>query len=818
MLLAAAAAGGGGLGLVWTVARLGWPRRRSQASGLGPDAARASGGGSLTEEGSDYVARALSELKQSLNALASRESDPELAARALETANEEALTWLVGLLGAAAGDVSLGVVEDVTEVFALLSPTHRGLQPALCRVGAVQALLRLLASAVEPDDFTSSSSTAGGTEGSVGVRGREGAEAGPLPLSSVALAQTLRALVNLTSNPRGGSVVRQAVLKHERALAALCHLLASAAPMPLGRFSGCGPADAPASATAAASSSSAPAERTREEILVEEQTAAAGWQVSGLAAWLVAHLCGAPQGQLALVQEGVVPLLVRLLRHGRYMACRKASAAAGRAQHRAWGDGPATTAAGEFDTQEMPFDLPYIICTCQYALMALVNITYDHSANQRTVAVSGALAELAPLLDELLPGGSLSYWLGLGLGPDAEPPQAGAVQLAACSSGLAKYAVWLLAHLSSSDPDLKAAIAGRTYGFVPQLISCLLLPPGPGGQAPGECMPPPAAAAALAVQQYAAMCLVNLTCGVPATKAAVAEALRGEDSTGRPGWQALAALLNALAEATIAYAPPPGASDPGSPSAPSPPPPPPPVADLLLYSVWLLQHLSLSPLAAAAADPGVVSPLAALLAASDPHVRLRSAAALGSLCSVSSTPHRAAFVAAGGVTALVTAAAAERDPHLLAYELLCLAAAVGDDDSAAVAEAVAAGALGVVEGLLGQPHAACLIPAAEVLQALARAARGGVLAASRGPSASAAAAAAAVAEAAADVLPRSLLSRVVAVMLTHGDPRVRSALNEALGALTALPGVRDSYCAVFAETLRDLVSAAEVELRVIPVN
>lgn len=79
-------------------------------------------------------------------------------------------------------------------------------------------------------------------------------------------------------------------------------------------------------------------------------------------------------------------------------------------------------------------------------------------------------------------------------------------------------------------------------------------------------------------------------------------------------------------------------------------------------------------------------------------------------------------------------------------------------------------------------------------------------------------AAAAAVAAAADHLPRSLLSRVVAVMLTHIDPGVRSAMNEALGALTALPGVRERYCAVFAETLRDLVSAAEVELQVIPVN
>ncbi len=43
-------------------------------------------------------------------------------------------------------------------------------------------------------------------------------------------------------------------------------------------------------------------------------------------------------------------------------------------------------------------------------------------------------------------------------------------------------------------------------------------------------------------------------------------------------------------------------------------------------------------------------------------------------------------------------------------------------------------------------------------------------------------------------------------------------MNDALGALAALPGVRQRYCAAFAETLRELVVSAEVELRVVPVN
>ena len=462
------------------------------------------------------------------------------------------------------------------------------------------------------------------------------------------------------------------------------------------------------------------------------------------------------------------------------------------------------------------------------------------------------------------------------------------------------------------------------------------------------------------VQQYAAMCLVNLTCGVPATKAAVAAAVDWAGMGNLLTWLAAAAQEAAASEAAAAAAVAGGQGGGGSgsegagagPSStaaaggaaareaetiaaaaaaaalsgghPQPLHAPPPAtttttntttaahgsgssaptapasvataaaaataaatSDLRLYTTWLMQHLSLSPLAAAVMEPGcVVPPLVALMSAPDAHVRLRSAAALGALCSAagsvavpsqsqpqltgsrdapaavaasgvtaaeaaspasnSANPagaapaiataatattaaapsavshtlvsvgarHRAAFLAAGGVRQLVAAAARERDPHLLAYQMLALSSAVGEDDAAAVAEAVGAGALGVLEVLLASDAAACIVPAAETLQALANAVR----CAAAASGASGATAGATAAAAAADVLPRSLLGRVVAVMLTHGDPRVRAALNEALGAVTALPGVRERYCAVFAETLRDLVSAAEVELRVIPVN
>jgi hypothetical protein len=138
-----------------------------------------------------------------------------------------------------------------------------------------------------------------------------------------------------------------------------------------------------------------------------------------------------------------------------------------------------------------------------------------------------------------------------------------------------------------------------------------------------------------------------------------------------------------------------------------------------------------------------------------------------------------------------------------------------------------------------------------------------------------------VADLAAEHVPHALLARVVHVMLTADDPRVRcvrgqgateergqvlssfilqlfplllfhsvlhqqrqmrsnrlgqdhtltpphahrappssrsSALNAALGAVTSLPGVRQRYCAAFADTLSSLVASRQVELRVTPVS
>ncbi len=48
--------------------------------------------------------------------------------------------------------------------------------------------------------------------------------------------------------------------------------------------------------------------------------------------------------------------------------------------------------------------------------------------------------------------------------------------------------------------------------------------------------------------------------------------------------------------------------------------------------------------------------------------------------------------------------------------MLCLAAAVGDDDAEAVAAAVGGGALALVQRLMASSHPACLVPAAEALQ------------------------------------------------------------------------------------------------------
>ncbi|GLI70389.1 hypothetical protein VaNZ11_015170 [Volvox africanus] len=557
--------------------------------------------------------------------------------------------------------------------------------------------------------------------------------------------------------------------------------------------------------------------------------------------------------------------------------------------------------------------MPFTIAAIQYGLMALVNITFCNSANQRAVVTSGMLAELEALFAALLQPEVLLLTPQFGdwaLGPSRLREERSETSLAGSGEqmktaygnadcvdagdiddggggdggynppelelelslrtgclGIAKFAVWLVAHLSSSDPDLKADIAGPIFSFVPRLLDFLMLPDldskaaVAGGAVRGAATTTAATVSVLVVRQYAAMALVNLTCGVPSTKAAVARAMDWDGMAELLQWLAVESERAAAAAATSTAAgarmqPP--VSDTGDGAGA-------PISDLLLYTVWLLQHLSLSPFAAAAADPRVISPLVALLDAPDAHVRLRASAAIGALCSASlppadsprvssglgaatsgvgattsqPSPHRSAFLAAGGVQRLLVAARRERDPHLLAYAMLCLSSGVGDD-VAAVVEAVGGGALALLEVLLASEHPACLVPAAEALQALARGARAGlhrhsargaaraallkrggdvpVATAAAATTTTTAAAAAAAVLAAADYVPRSLLSRIVSVMLTHGDPSVRTAMNDALGALTALPGVRERYCAVFAETLRDLVNAAEVELQVIPVN
>ncbi|KXZ52980.1 hypothetical protein GPECTOR_8g351 [Gonium pectorale] len=628
-------------------------------------------------------------------------------------------------------------------------------------------------------------------------------------LPPAALALALRTLVNLTSNPRAAGPVRQAILRDDDAVAAVLQLLSVA---DLGmelqasdsdnvdQSSGLGWAapsdDQDADGGAAADS---------------EAVEAARWQLAGLAAWLLAHLCSAPSGQLQLVQEGVVSHLVRLVRQARlaWAASEAAAAdangsdAAGEATEARVGAGLGLllrSAAGSSSSSAALLSaaavggaasgaraaggaLPYTIAAMQYALMALVNVTYDNSANQRLAALGGVLEELDCLFAALLQPGVLQDEVAthaaaatgvdpqVGAAPTVgataetaaeqearslrrEPgaAKARAQLLRGCCTGVAKFAVWLLAHISSSDPDLKAAIAGPAFGFVPKLLAFLLTQPQPAAAAT---VPVAVSPGVVVVQQYAAMALVNLTCGVPATKATVAGAIDWAALVGLLGWLAAEHGQSPLPVEGVA-------AQEREERAALLQVPPCVTSELLLYTVWLLQHLSLSPLAAAAADPRVVPPLVALLHASDPHVRLRCAAALG------------------------------------------------EGDAGAVAAAVGGGALELLEALLSVPHAACLIPAAEALQALARAARAG--------SGSAHGCASDVAAAAADHVPRGLLSRVVAVMLTHGDPRVRTAMNEALGAITALPGVRDRYGAVFAETLRELVSSAEVELQVIRVS
>ncbi|GLC45935.1 hypothetical protein PLESTF_000714100 [Pleodorina starrii] len=1053
------------------------------------------------------------QLKQELSALSPDifSTNAELLARVLRE-GEAVLPQLCDLLKASSDGELLA---DATELLALLSPSRRGLQAAICESGAVAHLLRLLALAHptprhalphptakslssppstsspspsqwlgrgrQPQSLTqipiadeqgwtsrliqqhnqekgqrlrrvasaggadlcgsahicsnhgnNNSGSSCGSGGSSGLPGQANAGAGagagagivavPTPTGPGVLSNVLRTLVNLTSNARTGNPVRQALLRDPAAMDALMALLhvpeedegegeGGAAWQGWGSRGGRAAhtdAAAPSSssssgeaeAAAAADGRSPPAAAAVAAVAVAGPSLEeARWHIAGLAAWLVAHLCSNPMGQLQLMQGGVVPALVRLVRHGR-MAWATA-AAEGIARRRPGEGGVSASAAAEADgdaegraeRERVPYTrtasrllphassallydaaaaaaaaaagsprasaVPYMIAAVQYSLMALVNLTFDNSPNQRSVARAGMLSELEALFAVLLQRGVLlprppSSWSNrVGGTVDAAGPWAAAVAeagelpqqqrgrrsgsgsgeaepsegeydgeagggggpdpdgggdddddgselefeglLRSGYLGVGKFAVWLLAHLSSSDPDLKADIAGPAFSFVPRLLQFVLLPDstqqqqqpdhhhhhhyqqhqqvtrgqaGPAGaseeqqrtdatahpaDAGGAGFTAAASGGVLVVRQYAAMALVNLTCGVPSTKAVVARAL---------DWDGMVALMQWLAEekdkAAAAAAEPaePAPRDPaaaaaggGGVSGP--------VSDLLLYTVWLLQHLSLSPFAAAAADPRVVSPLVSLLDAPDPHVRLRAAAAIGALCSAplpteatsggtaaaavaagsgvslhspqpqQPQPHRAAFLAAGGVQRLLAAARRERDPHLLAYGMLCLSSAVGDDNVAAVAEAVGGGALRLLEGLMASEHPACLLPAAEALQALSRAARLGLrrhstpARASHDPAAAAAAAeaaAAAAVAAAVDYVPRSLLARVVAIMLTHSDPGVRAAMNEALGAVTALPGVRERYCAVFAETLRDLVSAAEVELQVIPVN
>ncbi|GIL88470.1 hypothetical protein Vretimale_15374 [Volvox reticuliferus] len=979
------------------------------------------------------------------------------------------------------------VLADATELLALLSPSRRGLQAAICEAGAVPLLFRLLASAGTPvainphrrkwvgrDSLDGGPridnsarpkcqsteydqekgrrlprTTSSGTDimrsenrsnnGSIGNRGVSSFVANPsgsggngshgssssssssssmtshtisgqglraavaadggteegangTVLDQVIMSNVLRTLVNLTSNARTGAPVRQAILRDASALDALLGLLLvpeeDAHGWRNGGGSGSGECEEEAREAVAAA--------TNREWRTTPSSSR--WHIAGLAAWLVAHLCSTPVGQLQLMQEGIVPALVWLVRRGRMawtaaaaeeraaLSCKRtarnelrstaaaAAAAVADARRKPAGAGAeesrvaaagaddraaaaalpptacgqvsymsgggvlphvsstllydAATVAAASNSSPHASAMPFMIAAVQYGLMALVNITFDNSSNQRAVAMSGMLAELEALFAALLQPGVLlltpqaGVWAqgpsrlheahsemiragsaeqmetafanddgangdgienGNDIGDDGgcNPPELElAMSLRIGYLGIAKFAVWLVAHLSSSDPDLKADIAGPIFSFVPRLLHFLMLPDLDSKVGiTGEAVHGAAAAttttttardvaattaSVIVVRQYAAMALVNLTCGVPSTKAAVARTM---------DWDGMAALLQWLAEETERVAAATTAAD----GARMQPPVTvtaaaasacggsvsPPISDLLLYTVWLLQHLSLSPFAAAAADPRVISPLVALLDAPDAHVRLRASAAIGALCSASvpptdgprisggpgaaisggiaaasqPPPHRSAFLAAGGVQRLLVAARRERDPHLLAYAMLCLSSGVGDD-VAAVAEAVGGGALALLEVLLTSEHPACLVPAAEALQGLARGARAGlrrhsssdpagatslkrdddVSVAATATTTTAAAAAAAAVLAAADHLPRSLLSRIVSVMLTHGDPSVRTAMNEALGALTALPGVRERYCAVFAETLRDLVNAAEVELQVIPVN
>ncbi len=569
---------------------------------------------------------------------------------------------------------------------------------------------------------------------------------------------------------------RQAILRDDAALHALLQLLAAAPAPPVQqhlphRHTGLVPGGQPPhgwETVAAHAAVAAPSDQGSHcgcDSYFHQQQLQVRWQLAGLAAWLVAHLCSSPMGQLQLVQQGymygqlyehgseqeygqgtgagegpadevrceergeeggqacsggVVGLLVALVRRGRLTLeaavaardaqlgflppceaeeqrgpevgrgeedCREdvrrrsSSSSSGRngsrwrrQQHNGETE-PADTAAGGCAV------LPYALAATKYGLMALVNATYEHSGNQRAAAEAGALRELDALLGELL---LLQHIYvththtahGVHQGRAQQHQQTGQGQLVCGLLGdVSKLGVWLLAHLSSSDPDLKATVAGPGYFFVPKLLAFLLtphlqhpVPPSQPAAAPadtedgeeGTTEGGPAAAAeaeaqtyyvpsatCLAVRQYAAMALVNLTCGVPSTKAAVAVSM---------DWAAMAALLEWLAaplhDASATH------SAAASAAAGS-------TADLLTYTVWLLQHLSLSPVAAAATDPWVVPPLVTVLRhARDPHVRLRAVAAAGALCATPAARHRAAFLAAGGLEELLATLHAERDEHL----------------------------------------------------------------------------------------------------------------------------------------------------------
>ncbi|GFR52942.1 hypothetical protein Agub_g15604, partial [Astrephomene gubernaculifera] len=817
----------------------------------------------------------LTQLKEILVCLAPTHVDDFIGSETVRSALfrvEDALPWLVRILQTC--EDSRALIE-AAEILAQLSPSRLSLQPAICKAGAVQSLLRLLASVrhspppqqhgVQQQQKQQSRCFIDGN-----CAQQDYAEADrvvPLSASVVsapALAAALRTLVNLTSDPRvnrdaGGGMgaptvaaaVRQAVLQDEAAMEGLLQLLLLQ-----------------------------PYEKEARDVEGGGGVSDVEWQLASLAAWLVAHLASKPYGQQMLVREyGIVPVLVRLVQNGR-LACEEAAAAAAAAQRVV---SSRTTTGSVLPTASV---LPYFyrLSAVQYGLMALVNLTYEDAGAQWAVAAAGALRELELLLrpmghadGECCDGGGGCFDDGSGDGGGMQGPQqqqadkcdgpppppqqqqqlwrygnasgtggGGGCGGGGAATGVLRLSVWLLAHLSSCDSRVKAAILDPSHGFLPVLVTLLTAAPHPQPQLEScqqhrrqqhqqyhqqqhggdqqlmeqqqqhhhqltqqhekglvvvRQQQEEEEEAITAVQQYAAMALVNLTCGAASAKVAVAAAA---------DWGRVAELLHRLATDC-------GCSDGygrgnssgnGSVSA---------VtgtgrgagSELLLYIVWLLQHLSLSPLAASLIDPRVVPPLVALLAAPDPHVRLRATAALGALASVSNpnpnpapptsvtssftssaacttaavtassstatavqhcrstatassatavqdlgeerqqgkvkekeelrpVSHRAAFLEADGIRRLLAAAAAERDPQVLVYGMLTLSSVVGENDVASAVEAVAGGALGILEGVLvaatgatgpaghscygpgGQ--AACLIAAAEALEALARAA------------------------------------------------------------------------------------------------